>query len=85
MRRTLEPGGEFLFEELPLENWEQGTGIPLRRILDHPYDQMFGKQEFVDGLRTLGFDVSTQEASPLGFYHFWGRAEKLSRIGDRHQ
>jgi len=78
VHRTLKPGGEFLFEDLPLETWERGIGIPFKRIANHPYDQMFRKQEFVDALKALGFAVETHENSPFSFYHFWGRAEKLS-------
>ena len=78
VHRTLKPGGEFLFEDLPLETWERGIGIPFKRIADHPYDQMFREQEFVDELKALGFDVEIHENSPFSFYHFWGRAGKLS-------
>lgn len=78
VHRTLKVHGEFLFEELPLETWERGIGIPFKRIADHPYDQMFRKQEFTDELKALGFDVETHENSPFSFYHFWGRAEKVS-------
>ena len=78
VHRTLRPGGEFLFEELPLETWERGIGVPFKRIADHPYDEMFRKQEFVDELKALGFAVEVHETSPLSFYHFWGRAGKLS-------
>ena len=78
VHRTLKPHGEFLFEDLPLETWERGIGIPFKSIADHPYDQMFRKQEFVDELKALGFDVEIHETSPLSFYHFWGRAEKVS-------
>ena len=78
VHRTLKPGGEFLFEELPVETWERGIGVPFKRIADHPYDEMFSKQEFVDELKALGFVVEIHEASPFSFYHFWGRAEKLS-------
>jgi hypothetical protein len=39
---------------------------------------MFREQEFVDELKALGFDVETHDNSPFSFYHFWGRAEKLS-------
>ena len=76
VHRTLRNGGEFLFEDLCLETWEQGIGIPFKRIADHPYDEMFRKQEFVDGLEALGFSVELHENRPLSFYHFWGRAEK---------
>jgi ubiquinone/menaquinone biosynthesis C-methylase UbiE len=78
VHRTLKPGGEFLFEDLPLETWERGIGIPFKRIADHPYDEMFREQEFVDELKALGFAVETHDNSPFSFYHFWGRAEKLS-------
>lgn len=78
VHRALRSGGEFLFEELSVETWERGIGIPFKRILEHPYDEMFKKQEFVGELKALGFDVEIHENSPLGFYHFWGRAEKTS-------
>jgi ubiquinone/menaquinone biosynthesis C-methylase UbiE len=78
VHRTLMAGGEFLFEDLSLETWERGIGVPFKRIADHPYDQMFRKHEFVNELESLGFKVETHESSPLSFYHFWGRAEKLA-------
>jgi len=76
VHRTLELNGEFLFEELPLETWEQGIGRPLKKILDHPYDRMFRQREFVDQLQNLGFETETYEGKPLGFYYFWGKATK---------
>jgi ubiquinone/menaquinone biosynthesis C-methylase UbiE len=78
--RVLRVNGEFLFEDLPLETWERGIGIPFRRLADHPYDHMFRQQEFTDELASLGFAIETHETSPLSFYHFWGRAEKVSRM-----
>jgi ubiquinone/menaquinone biosynthesis C-methylase UbiE len=74
--RVLKIDGEFLFEDLSVETWERGIGIPFKRMTEHPYEQMFRKQEFVDELEALGFDVETYESSPLSFYHFWGRAHK---------
>jgi len=76
VHRVLKGEGEFLFEELPLETWERGIGIPLKRLVDHPYEQMFRKYEFVDDLERLGFKVENYESSPCSFYHFWGRAGK---------
>ena len=78
VHRVLKDHGEFLFEDLSLETWERGIGIPLKSLADHPYDQMFRKQEFVDELLSRGFKVETRENSPLSFYYFWGRAEKTS-------
>ena len=76
LHRTLKIGGEFLFEDLAVETWEQGVGIPSRVIADHPYDEMFRKLEFVDEPVRLGFDV--RESRPLSLYYFWGCAEKMA-------
>ena len=70
VHKILRPGGEFLFEDLSAETWERGIGVPLKRIADHPCDKMFTKQEFVDELKALGFDVETHESSPFSFYYF---------------
>ena len=78
IHRTLRIGGEFLFEDLPAETWERGIGIPSKKIADHPYEQMFRKQEFVDELVRLGCSVTVHENRPLSLYHIWGRAEKVS-------
>ncbi len=78
VHRILRVNGEFLFEDLCVETWERGIGIPFKKIADHPYEQMFRKREFTDELEALGFDVETHENSPFSFYHFWGRAGKLS-------
>jgi ubiquinone/menaquinone biosynthesis C-methylase UbiE len=83
VHRMLRPGGEFLFEDLSAETWGRGIGIPFKRIADHPYDEMFTKQEFVNELKALGFDVETHESSPFSFYYFWGRAERLSSVQTR--
>lgn len=78
VHRTLKVRGEFLFEDLSVETWERGIGIPFKRISDHPYDQMFTKQGFVNELLAHRFDVNVHESSPLSFYNFWGRARKIS-------
>ena len=78
VHRTLKVHGEFLFEDLSVETWERGIGIPFKKIADHPYEQMFRTQEFIDELVSLGFAVEIHENSPFSFYHFWGRAEKMS-------
>ena len=59
--------------EVAHEHFERQKADP-----NHPYDQMFRQQEFVDELVALGFDVEVHDKSPLSFYYFWGRAEKMS-------
>lgn len=78
VHRTLRPNGEFLFEDLSLETWENGIGRPLKKILEHPYDRMFRRQEFVDELKRLGFEVEVYGKNPVSFRYFWGRAAKAA-------
>jgi len=78
VHRTLKVNGEFLFEELSAETWERGVGKPLKKVLEHPYDDMFKKDEFVSELNELGFETETYENSPGSFYYFWGKATKVS-------
>jgi ubiquinone/menaquinone biosynthesis C-methylase UbiE len=74
LRRTLKKNGELFFEELPVETWERGIGKPLKKILDHPYEEMFRQHEFLEELERLGFEVEVYEESLASFYYFWGRA-----------
>ena len=76
IHRTLNAHGELYFEELPVETWERGIGKPLKRLLEHPYKEMFRQNEFVAELERLGFDVEMYEDSLASLYYFWGRAKK---------
>ena len=76
IHRTLNAHGELYFEELPVETWERGIGKPLKRLLAHPYDEMFRQDEFVDELERLGFEVEMYEDSLASLHYFWGRARK---------
>ena len=78
VHRVLKVDGEFLFEELSVETWEQGIGRPFKRILEHPYEQMFRTEEFVGELGKLGFETEMYENSLGSLYHFWGGASKVS-------
>jgi ubiquinone/menaquinone biosynthesis C-methylase UbiE len=76
LHRTLNANGELFFEELPVETWERGIGKPLKRLLVHPYEEMFRQNEFVSELERLGFEVEMYEDSLVSLYYFWGRARK---------
>jgi ubiquinone/menaquinone biosynthesis C-methylase UbiE len=77
LHRVIKTNGEFVFEELPVETWERGIGKPLKKLLKHPYNEMFRQHEFVRELEELGFEVDLYEDSLISLYHFWGRATKL--------
>ena len=74
LHRILRTNGEVFFEELSVETWERGIGKPLKKLLEHPYEEMFRLQDFVGELERLGFEVEMYEESPISFYYFWGRA-----------
>ena len=78
--RALNANGELFFEELPVETWERGIGKPLKRVLEHPYEEMFRQSEFVGELERLGFEVDVHEDSLFSLYHFWGRARKTQSL-----
>ncbi len=77
LHRVLKTNGEFVFEELPVETWERGIGKLLKKLLKHPYNEMFRQREFVHELEGLGFEVEVYEDSLISLYHFWGRATKI--------
>lgn len=76
LHRVLKTNGAVFFEELPVETWERGIGKPLKKLLQHPYEEMFRQQEFLDELQSLGFAVESYEETLFGFYYFWGCAVK---------
>jgi len=74
--RALKSGGIFLFEELSQETWKHGIGKPLKRVLDHPYEEMFDRPSFIDYLNKNFSSVRTEKKSACGFYYFYGIAMK---------
>jgi hypothetical protein len=39
--KTLKINGDAFFEELPVDTWERGIGKPLKRLLEHLYEEKF--------------------------------------------
>jgi len=77
IHRTLKTNGAFFFEELPVETWERGIGKPLKKVLEHPYEEMFRQHEFAQELVRRGFEVETHEENLISFHYFWGQATKI--------
>lgn len=57
LKRVLKPGGQMIIEELSLESFETFPGKIEKRILEHPYEDMFRADEFVDYLKEMGIDI----------------------------
>lgn len=75
--RVLKPGGWFLIEDGSIESFtKKPIGRLFRRLFDHPYNQMYTKQEFETELDRIGF--ATRNQSYLRPYLMWKVLEKSS-------
>ena len=57
LKRVLKPNGEIIIEELSIETFSIGVGKIWRKILDHPYDDMFTINQFTQYISELGFEI----------------------------
>lgn len=64
--RVLKPNGELILEELSIESFSTGIGKLWRKMLTHPYEDMYTVQEFVTFLNQSHFEVlKFKELNPL--------------------
>jgi ubiquinone/menaquinone biosynthesis C-methylase UbiE len=59
MNRVLKAGGEAILVDLTRDTFQALPGRIWKVFLDHPYDKMFSKTEFVEGLVAGGFKVES--------------------------
>lgn len=57
VHRVLKPAGELICEDLSIESFSGFPGSFYRKILDHPYKQMYFEQQFLEGAREVGFAI----------------------------
>lgn len=57
IQRVLKPGGLLIIKELSIDTFESSFGRIARRFVEHPYDDMFKKDEFLDYLQQEGFEI----------------------------
>jgi hypothetical protein len=53
--------GEFILEELSRETFETIEGKIYKKILSHPYEKMFSKNEFIEYLKEIGFKIKFEK------------------------
>ena len=63
LKRILKPSGELILEDLSIESFQSPLGKILRRILIHPYEQMYKRQEFLDYLEKIGFTILRKQTN----------------------
>ncbi|NQV92020.1 class I SAM-dependent methyltransferase [Candidatus Woesearchaeota archaeon] len=70
--RVMKPNGELILEDLSVETWKTFLGRFYKRVLDHPYKQMYTKKEFITHLKRLGFIIQYQRTyNPFGLMKYF--------------
>ncbi|MBI2663813.1 class I SAM-dependent methyltransferase [Candidatus Woesearchaeota archaeon] len=57
IKRILKPRGEFILIDLSSDTFNTFIGRIGKKLLAHPYDQMYNEAEFIDYLKYLGFKI----------------------------
>ncbi len=72
LKRVLKPGGELLLEDLSIDTFNTLPGKFYRKILAHPYEEMYTQEEFIRHLERLRFKVVGQKTyHSLGFLRYF--------------
>ncbi len=58
LKRVVKPGGELILEDLSIESFSTPFGKIMRKVLDHPYKEMYTRKEFINYLKSIGFAVN---------------------------
>jgi len=57
LHRVVKPGGLLIIKELSIETFETPFGRLARRFVEHPYDDMLRKDEFLEYIERKGFNI----------------------------
>lgn len=78
LKRVLKPNGEVILEEASIESFTKDIGKLWRKILDHPYHQMFTPDEFTNFMAETGFRIENYKTfNPLHFLRFFSLNAKI--------
>lgn len=68
LHRVIKPGGLLIIKELSIETFETPFGRIARRFVEHPYDAMFRKAEFLEHLNKIGLMVLTDQPHSMLYF-----------------
>lgn len=57
LHRVIKPHGLLIIKELSIETFETPLGRIARRFVEHPYDAMFKKNDFLKYIEQAGFEI----------------------------
>ncbi|MBI2668652.1 class I SAM-dependent methyltransferase [Candidatus Woesearchaeota archaeon] len=58
LKRVLKPNGELIVEDLSIETFSTAIGRIYKKVLTHPYAQMYTEKEFIEYLQKIGFTIT---------------------------
>lgn len=62
LKRVLKPGGELILEDLSIETFNGFFGWIMKKTLKHPYETLYKRNDFIDYLKTLGFNIVREQS-----------------------
>ncbi len=62
LKRVLKPGGKLILEDLSIETFNGFFGWFMKKTLKHPYDTMYKRNDFIDYLKTLDFNIVREQS-----------------------
>jgi len=66
LQRIIKPGGLLIIKELSIETFESPFGSFARHFVEHPYDDMFKKNEFLEYIEKKGFKIRDCRPHSMG-------------------
>lgn len=76
LHRVLKPGGEIIMEDLSVESFRIPImGWLMRIFLDHPYDYMYRRDDFIQEAKKLGFTIQNKKSNIFWFNLILKKAE----------
>ena len=58
LKRVLKPGGQLFIDDLSCESFDTMMGKLWMKLLDHPYENMYKRVQFIKYLENLGFKLN---------------------------
>lgn len=72
LKRVLKPNGEIILEELSIDTFSGGIGKIWRKILNHPYQDMYTNNQFKQYMTKAGFKIKNyRELNPLKMIRYF--------------
>ncbi len=84
LARVSKDSGYLLLEELAIESFSGFPGLLWKKVLAHPYEQMFSFSELENCLAEAGFaNINKKYSSPLGMLRLISLTARISKSSAR--